>query len=78
MSIAAAKSAAKAAIQSAFENLDENVTASDKAQEIVDALETWILAATVTVTIPSLTVSQGVSPSVVQNPAPIPLTGNLT
>lgn len=37
-----------------------------------------ILSATVTVNIPPATVSQGVSPAVIANPAPIPLTGNLT
>lgn len=57
-------------------------TAEEKAEEIAtiisEAVDAYIRQALVSVQIPPLAVSQGVSPSVIANPAPIPLTGTLS
>ena len=57
-------------------------TAEEKAEEIAtiisDAVDAYIKQALVSVQIPPLAVSQGVSPSVIVNPSPIPLTGTLS
>ena len=57
-------------------------TAEEKAEEIAtiisEAVDAYIRQALVSVQIPPLAVSQGVSPTVIANPAPIPLTGTLS
>jgi len=72
----------KAVFKDIADNTDEKTKSEDIRQKaadgIADAVEKYVKSGTVTVNIPPLTVSQGTSPSVVPNPAAIPLTGDIS
>ena len=79
------KAAAVAAMTSVFEDLTPGGTAADKAQAMMDLLDIYVKTALVKASIPAGTVavtaeipigvvSQGASPAVVVNVAPIPIT----
>ena len=57
---------------------DPEVAVKNFADSLAQAIVNEIKQSSVKVTIPPLTVSQGVSPSVVANPTPIVLDGNLS
>lgn len=79
MSLATAKAALQSALQTTFETNGEGRTAAAAAQEVTDAIDAYVKAALVTVTIPIGTVLIGCTgPGVVPvpNPAPIPITGD--
>ena len=76
MSLATGKPALKAALLNIANNTDDSKTQSESIDEFLDLLETWVSSANVT--IPAGFVSQGVSPSVIVNPAPIIIPNGLS
>ena len=57
---------------------DPDAAIKEFSDNLAAAIATAIKSATVSVTIPPATVSQGVSPTVIVNPLAIPLTGSLS